>query len=124
MSRLNRFNVLAASVVVSALGAAGAVQAAGNPFTATDLAGGYQQLADNYAEGKCGEGKCGEGKCGGRHDKANASEGKCGEGRCGEGMCGADMHNAATKPAEKGAEGACGASKAVEGKCGDMGKKP
>lgn len=114
--------IIAASMAVCALGAAGAVQAAGNPFTATDLAGGYQQLADNYAEGKCGEGKCGEGKCGGQHSKANASEGKCGEGRCGEGMCGADMHNTATKPAEKGAEGT-GASKAVEGNCGNMGNK-
>ncbi len=77
-----------------------------NPFGATELSGGYMQLADGHAgEGKCGgdkaesEGKCGgdkaesEGKCGG--DKAE-SEGKCGgdkaktEGSCGEGKCGGD----------------------------------
>jgi uncharacterized low-complexity protein len=66
-----------------------------NPFAATELSGGYMQVAE--AEGKCGEGKCGgdkakgEGKCGG--DKAKG-EGKCGgdkakgEGKCGEGKCG------------------------------------
>ncbi|MDA0272938.1 MAG: low-complexity protein [Proteobacteria bacterium] len=61
-----------------------------NPFGATELSGGYMQLADGHAgEGKCGgdkaktEGSCGEGKCGG--DKAKT------EGSCGEGKCGGDM---------------------------------
>ena len=36
------------------------VNAADNPFSATELNnGGYM-----VAEGNCGEGKCGEGKCG------------------------------------------------------------
>ena len=66
-------SALALSMAMSA-----AVQAQANPFQATDLGGGYMQLA----EAKCGEGKCGEGKCGG--SKAKASEHKCGEGKCGE----------------------------------------
>jgi uncharacterized low-complexity protein len=67
--------------------------AAGNPFAAKTLDGGYQVAqADTKAkDGKCGEGKCGadkkkDGKCG---------EGKCGadkkkDGKCGEGKCGGD----------------------------------
>lgn len=54
--------------------AAVAGSANANPFTAVDLASGYEMVA---GEGKCGEGKCGE-------DKAKAKEGKCGEGKCGE----------------------------------------
>ena len=75
-----------------------------NPFGATELSGGYMQLADGHA----GEGKCGEGKCGG--DKADKAEGSCGEGKCGgdkseaEGKCGGDKAKT---------EGSCG-----EGKCG------
>ena len=62
-----------------------------NPFSTTQLNGGYDLVNFGHHEGKCGEGKCGgeksegEGKCG---------EGKCGgekaedEGKCGEGKCG------------------------------------
>jgi uncharacterized low-complexity protein len=71
-----------------------------NPFGATQLSGGYMQIADAHA----GEGKCGEGKCG--DDKAE----KKGEGSCGEGKCGGDKAEGAK--ADK-AEGKCG-----EGKCG------
>jgi uncharacterized low-complexity protein len=42
-------------------------------FSATELDGGYMQLAGS--EGSCGEGKCGEGKCG---DDKDEGEGKCG----------------------------------------------
>ena len=73
-----------------------------NPFGASELSGGYMQIAGGHGEGGCGEGKCsgekaegegkcGEGKCGG--EKAEG-EGKCGEGKCGgekaegEGKCG------------------------------------
>ncbi len=77
-----------------------------NPFTLTELSGGYMQLADassadkTVQEGKCGnkkpeqEGKCGEGKCGNKNDMKKNMEGKCGgkkaeqEGKCGEGKCG------------------------------------
>ncbi|MFP5441713.1 MAG: hypothetical protein ACLGHJ_09490 [Gammaproteobacteria bacterium] len=107
MSKIHKLNALAASVVVSALGA-GVAQAATNPFAAADMAGGYQQLAGaegacgNHGmaspkaadkpvaradgEGKCGEGKCGEGKCGGDMKEKADAEGKCGEGKCGAGM--------------------------------------
>ena len=92
MSKLSKLNALAASVVVGALGASVA-QADANPFSASDVASGYLQLA----EGKCGEGKCGEGKCGESKDEGKDAEGKCGgakddgkagEGKCGEGKCG------------------------------------
>ena len=61
-----------------------------NPFTVTELSGGYMVAdAGTHAEGKMehdgkdtsAEGKCGEGKCG---EKRAAHEGKCGEGKCGE----------------------------------------
>ena len=84
MSKISKINALAASLVMGAVGA-GAAQAAANPFAASDLAGGYQQLADK------GEGKCGEGMCGaqahpedGKAPADKMKEGKCGEGRCGE----------------------------------------
>ena len=98
MSRISKLNALAAGVVIGTFGA-GVVQAAANPFAASDLSGGYMQLADK-GEGKCGEGKCGEGKCG--EDK-KAAEGKCGEMK------------------DKAAEGKCGEEKdkAAEGKCGE-----
>ena len=70
------------------------VNAADNPFAATEFSSGYM-VADGHAEGKCGEAKCGE----------KAEEGKCGE-KGGEGKCG-----------EKGGEGKCG-EKTSEGKCG------
>jgi len=92
-----------------------------NPFSLTELSGGYM-VADHHAEGNCGEGKkegegkcgegkdtsaegkCGEGKCG---EKRKAHEGKCGEGKCGEGK-------------EKKAEGSCGeGKKEAEGSCGE-----
>ena len=66
-------------------GAAGAANAAGNPFGLSELSGGYAQLA----EGKCGAGKCGgskgmEGKCGaGKCGGSKGAEGKCGAGKCG-----------------------------------------
>jgi uncharacterized low-complexity protein len=92
-----------------------------NPFSLTELAGGYMVADAHGGEGKCGEGKgegegkcgegkkegegkCGEGKCG---EKRKAHDGKCGEGKCGEGK-------------EKKAEGSCGEGKgASEGSCGE-----
>lgn len=103
MSKINRLNTLAASVVIGALSASTA-QASGSPFQATDLATGYQQLV--LAEGKCGEGKCGEGMCGDMKDSKGA-EGKCGEGKCGEGMCGAATPDGDAAPAAGGSEPGC-----------------
>ena len=66
-----------------------------NPFGASELSGGYMQIAGGHGEGGCGEGKCGgekaegEGKCGeGKDAEGKDAEGKCGEGKCGEGKCG------------------------------------
>ena len=72
-----------------------------NPFGATELSGGYMQIA---------EGSCGEGKCGGDKAKAHA-EGSCGEGKAdAEGSCGEGKADA---------EGSCGEGKAEsEGSCG------
>lgn len=90
MSKIHKLNAFAASVVVSALGAGVAQAAVVNPFAATDVAGGYQQLAGN------------EGACGSHGGDKPKSEGKCGadkmkEGKCGEGKCGAEMMGDAKK---------------------------
>lgn len=103
MSKLSKLNALAATLVAGTVAATAAQ--AGNPFSASDLAGGYQVAghAEGHAEGKCGEGKCGEGK--------KADEGKCGAAPAksdGEGKCGAKD--------DKAGEGKCG-----EGKCGGAG---
>ena len=85
-------NITLSSAVAIALASGHAL--ADNPFSATQLEGGYQVAS---AEGKCGEGKCGadekktDGKCGGDMKK---TDGKCGgdmkktDGKCGEGKCG------------------------------------
>jgi len=66
-----------------------------NPFGASQMKGGYMQLASSeegsagkeMEEGKCGgekqeaEGKCGEGKD--VPEGKDMPEGKCGEGKCG-----------------------------------------
>ena len=95
--------VLAMGTAVGAMAAPAALADAANPFAATEMSGGYMQLA---------EGTCGEGKCGGDKTK---SEGACGEGKCGgdkaksEGACGGDKAKS---------EGSCGEGKCGEGKCG------
>ena len=68
-----------------------------NPFGATELSGGYMQLADGHA---------GEGKCGG--DKA-ANEAVCGIYKVGS----AHQDNSKVK------DGVCGGHAPVEMLCGD-----
>ena len=70
---------------VATLATAATANADSELFAADELDGGYDQLAQADAEGKCGEGKCGEGKCGEDKDAKDEGEGKCGEGKCGEG---------------------------------------
>jgi uncharacterized low-complexity protein len=102
MSDKNKLNPLAVALGTTfaiSLTASPIINAAENPFAATEFSNGYM-VAE---EGKCGEGKCGdkkgeEGKCG---DKMG-EEGKCGDKKA-EGSCG-----------DKKEEGKCG-----EGKCGD-----
>ena len=80
------------------------VSADTNPFSASQLSGGYDLVNYGHHEGKCGEGKCGEGKKG-------EEEGKCGEGKCGEGK---------GESEGKCGEGKCGEGKGEsEGKCGE-----
>ncbi|GAA5127671.1 hypothetical protein [Alloalcanivorax gelatiniphagus] len=87
MSKERKLNPLAATLgaaVVASAMSIPAVQAADNPFGATDLQSGYQLAGDHS---KDGEGKCGEGTCGDKGDKKG--EGSCGgadkksEGSCG-----------------------------------------
>lgn len=107
--------LLAAAALASAV-TAPLAGAAGNPFSNTQLASGFNlqpyEAGSGGAEGKCGvdpkvcpEGKCGEGKCGekcrGEHGdddgKKTGDDGKKAddthkgdaEGKCGEGKCGA-----------------------------------
>ena len=102
------------SLVISGLVGVSSVQAETNPFSVTELKGGYMQLA---------EAKCGEAKCGG--DKKASSEAKCGEAKCGgdkkahtEANCGGDK-KASTEA--KCGEAKCGGDKkaATEAKCGE-----
>ena len=121
-------NLLIGTLMASSFALASTTaNAEANPFGATELPGGYMQIAGK--EGSCGEGKCGgdkgkEASCGG--DKAK-KEGSCGEGKCGgdkakkEGSCGGDKGKEGScgddkEKMKKGKEGSCG-----EGKCG--GKK-
>ncbi len=66
--------------------------AADNPFSLTEISGGY--MVADQAEGKCGEGKCGEGKAKdkkeseGKFRVAKDGDKKSDEGKCGEGKCG------------------------------------
>ncbi len=109
MSDKNKLNPIAVALGTTfaiSLSASPVVNAADNPFTATQIGNGYMVAEHGDGEGKCGEGKCGEGKCGDKGGEGKCGEGKCGdkkaEGKCGEGKCG-----------DKGGEGKCG-----EGKCG------
>ena len=83
--------VLGTTFVV-ALAASPIANAADNPFSLTEISGGY--MVADQAEGKCGEGKCGEGKAKDKKESEGKSldakdgdkksdEGKCGEGKCG-----------------------------------------
>ncbi len=70
-----------------ALAASPIANAADNPFSLTEISGGYM-VADE-AEGKCGEGKCGEGKAKDKKEsEAKDGDKKSDEGKCGEGKCG------------------------------------
>lgn len=103
---LNKNSLFAAVALAGAISAPLA-QAAGNPFSNTELASGFN-LNHAASGGGGGEGKSGvEGKCG---DAKTCPEGKCGEGKCGE-----QCKDAAEAAGDKShAEGKCG-----EGKCGE-----
>ncbi len=125
------------AVLVGSVANVSVANAASNPFSMTELPGGYM-VAE--MEGKCGEGKCGASKM-----KGKMKEGKCGEGKCGgmkgkmKAMMDADgdgkvskqefMDGHETMFSKKDAngdgfidgkemEGMCGGMKAGEGKCG------
>jgi len=103
MSNKNKLSPLAIALGTTfaiSLSTSPILNAADNPFAATQLSNGYM-VADHGGDG---EGKCGEGKCGDKKD----AEGNCGDKKDGEGNCGDK------KDGDKKAEGKCG-----EGKCGD-----
>ena len=83
-TKLNPFAATLGAAVVASAMSVPAVQAAENPFGATDLASGYQ-LAGNH--GKDAEGKCGEGSCG-EKSSDKSTEGSCGGDKPSEGSCG------------------------------------
>ena len=93
---------LAGSLTVANL-----ASAADNPFGASQLSGGYLQVAE--ADKAKSEGKCGGATM--STEAKKAAEGKCGEGKCGAAGKAATEKKAADAPA--GAE-----KKAGEGKCG------
>jgi len=73
MMKKNKLATLIGASVAASIAMA-PLAASANPFGATDLSSGYENVSffgDKGAEGKCGgdkkakkEGKCGEGKCG------------------------------------------------------------
>ena len=75
-----------------ALAASPIANAADNPFSLTEISGGY--MVADQAEGKCGEGKCGEGKAKDKKESegkarvAKDGDKKSDEGKCGEAKCG------------------------------------
>ncbi len=77
-----------------ALAASPIANAADNPFSLTEISGGY--MVADQAEGKCGEGKCGEDKdkdkkvSEGKSRVAKDGDKKSDEGKCGEGKCGGE----------------------------------
>jgi uncharacterized low-complexity protein len=109
-------SVAIGAAFVTSLAGTSIANAAGNPFSMTELSSGY--MVAGSAEGKCGgaakaeEGKCGEGKM------KQEAEGKCGEGKMkqeAEGKCGEGKM-------KEEAEGKCGEGKMkkeTEGKCGE-----
>ena len=100
-TKLSPLAVALGTTFAISLASSPVVNAADNPFSATDFSNGYMVAEGNCGEGKCGdkggEGKCGdkseEGKCGDKKAEGKCGEGKCGdkkekEGKCGEGKCG------------------------------------
>jgi len=67
------------TAITASLAGTGVADAGTNPFSMTQLPGGYLQLA----EGKCGEGKCGGKMAAEATEASGVKEGKCGEGKCG-----------------------------------------
>jgi uncharacterized low-complexity protein len=94
MSEKNTSKPLALALgtaITATLAGMGVADAGVNPFSMTQLPGGYLQLA---------EGKCGEGKCGAKMmttEAAGVTEGKCGEGKCGMQKMDADADGKVTR---------------------------
>jgi uncharacterized low-complexity protein len=62
---MNSTKTLFAAAALASIVVVPVVNAAGNPFSNTELASGFNlhdPAGDHGGEGKCGEGKCGEGK--------------------------------------------------------------
>lgn len=125
MKKFNKSPLAAAmgTAVLSSL--AVNVQADTNPFSLTELDGGYMQVAEthpSHSNGRISEGACGSNAMDSNGKKvvkgAKKAEFKKTEGSCGEGMCGAMMQGGKMKP---GMEHACGAMmKGKDGACGMM----
>ena len=126
--RINRTLSLAVGTcLLGTLSGYSVADARGNPFSMSELSGGYM-LAGH--EGVCGEGKCGGSRQAGSAGNAGNSaktgaEGKCGEGKCGAGkaaneaVCGIYKVGSAHQDDGKVSEGVCGGHAPVEMLCGD-----
>ena len=92
---LNPVAAVLGTTFVVALAASPIANAADNPFSLTEISGGY--MVADQAEGKCGEGKCGEGKVKdkkeseGKSRVAKDGDKKSDEGKCGEAKCGGQV---------------------------------
>lgn len=110
MSKKTHLAALVGSAFAASLAAGGvaAAQTDANPFSITELSGGYKVAQ----EGQCGANTAKpaqEGQCGANKTK-QAAEGQCGADKSAQAQ---SAEGAAAKPEKKDAEGKCG-----EGKCG------
>ena len=94
--------VVIGAFVVGTLAPAGTINATENPFTSSQLPGGYMMAAEDMAKDK--QGKCGEGKCGSKSEK--------------EAVCGIYNIGSAHKDDSRVKDGKCGGHKVVEALCG------
>ena len=93
--------LLAGSLVI----AGGIAQAAGNPFTFTDLPDGYRMAEADKADDASG-------------NKMKKGEGKCGGKSASEAVCGMYQVGSSHKDPSKVKDGKCGGHKVVESMCG------
>lgn len=84
-------HTLFGTAIATTLATASMAFAADNPFAASELKGGYLQVAQAEGETKSKEGSCGEGKCAGMKMSEGKEVPKSKEMSCGEGKCGAGM---------------------------------
>ncbi|GMQ91529.1 MAG: hypothetical protein BMS9Abin11_0838 [Gammaproteobacteria bacterium] len=115
MSKKNVRSAIATAIGATFLAAAATApvaNAAENPFSLTQIKGGYQ-VAGKKGEGNCGgkKSKKGESNCGGKKGKGMKGESHCGGKKDGESHCGGKKDKKSKKGEASCGEAKCGGSK-------------